>query len=264
MPDRAVRVAILAAMPQEMRDLRDDLVVDPSAALAADPARGSREFLAGRLWGVPVVLAWTRWGKVAAAVTATHVLATYAPDAVIFTGVAGSLDPAVGIGDVVVADSLVQHDMDATPLFARHEIPLLGASELAADATIHAGLLRAAEQFIGEDLSGSVPSTARSAFGIRDPRVHAGQIATGDRFVNDAAAGADIRLRLPRALCVEMEGAAVAQVCHEHAVPCGVVRVISDRADDHAGTDFASFLQHVASAYTHGILRRYLADAVRG
>ncbi len=251
------RIAILAAMPEEIAGLRSHLVVDEGASLPAAPGRASRELLAGTLFGVPVVLAWTQWGKVAAAITATHVLAAYSPSAVIFTGVAGGLVPKVAIGDVVVADSLVQHDLDASPIFPRYQIPLLGRSSLSSDDQLRDDLAAAASAFLAEDLSAGVPA-AREQFGIRQPVVHLGQIASGDQFISDATAAADLVQRLPGTLCVEMEGAAVAHVCLEHDVPCGVVRVISDRADASAAVDFPAFLQQIASAYTLGILRRYL------
>jgi adenosylhomocysteine nucleosidase len=235
------RIAILAAMPEEIAGLQSELVVDGAATLRAEPGRASRELLAGTLWDVPVVLAWTQWGKVAAAITATHVLAAYSPSAVIFTGVAGGLVPQVAIGDVVVADSLVQHDVDASPIFPRHEIPLLGRSSFTSDEGLRTELAAAA------------------AFGIHRPQVHQGQIASGDQFISDRSVAADLTRRLPAALCVEMEGAAVAHVCHEHEVPCGVLRIVSDRADADAGIDFPAFLAQVASGYTRGIMRRYLS-----
>lgn len=252
------RIAILAALPEEIAGLQADLVVDPAESRAAAPQHGAREFLAGELWGVPVVLVLAHWGKVAAAITTTHVLTAYSPSAVIFTGVAGSLVPQAAVGDVVVADTLVQHDMDARPIFSRHEIPLLGRAEFVSDETLRAGLTRAASDFLAEDLPHAIPQ-ARAMFDITDPSVHEGQIATGDQFIQDPTVVADLTTRLPQALCVEMEGAAVAHVCHDHCVPYGVVRVISDRADHAASGDFSAFLQ-VASAYTAGILRRFLLD----
>lgn len=253
------RIAVLAAMEQEVADLRAALELQPGAGRVA----GGRDYLAGELWGVPVVLVWSRWGKVAAAVTTTHVLAAFDPVEVIFTGVAGSLHPSVGVGDIVVAESLVQHDMDASPLFPRHEVPLLGRAEFPGDDRVRAGLLQAARGFLAEDLHDALAAQTRRAFGISSPTTHLGQIISGDAFIAADADVSDLRARLPRALCVEMEGAAVAQVCHEHGVPFGVVRVISDSADDNAAVDFPAFLQQVAGRYTHGVLRRYLLDRHR-
>jgi adenosylhomocysteine nucleosidase len=250
------RIAILAAMPQEVAELQTLLFPDPDASLPAASSRAARDFRAGTLWGVPVVLAWTHWGKVAAAITATHVLAAYDVSEVIFTGVAGGLSQEVCIGDVVVADTLVQHDVDATPLFPRHEIPLLGRATFVSEVGLRDDLARAARRFLADD---PAAPDMRERFGITEPRVHLGQIASGDQFISDSATAGELRERLPQSLCVEMEGAAVAQVCHDHDVPLGVVRIISDGADASAPADFTAFLTDVASNYTAGILRRYLS-----
>lgn len=240
------------------------MTVDARTTILSSARKGSRDYLSGQLWGVPVVLAWSRWGKVAAAVTTTHVVAGFDPAEVIFTGVAGSLSRALSIGDIVIAESLVQHDVDASPLFPRHEIPLLNRTAFPTDSRIRRRLHRAAEAFLADDLRQAVPARAVSSFGLTDPRSVPGQIATGDQFISSADTVADLRRRLPQAVCVEMEGAAAAQVCYEHGVPFGALRIISDIADDNAQTDFPSFLEQVASAYTFGILRRYLASISRG
>lgn len=245
-------------MPQEITELQMLLVPDSAASLPAAPSRADRDYLAGTLWDVPVVLAWTHWGKVAAAITTTHLLASYDVSEVIFTGVAGGLAHGVGIGDVVVADTLIQHDVDASPLFPRHEIPLLGRDTLASEERLREDLAAAARRFLSDDLAETV-GAVQERFGIRDPRVHLGQIASGDQFISDPATAEELRGRLPTALCVEMEGAAAAQVCHDHDVPFGAVRIISDGADDSAPADFTAFLADVASSYTAGILRRYLS-----
>jgi len=249
------RIAILAAMEQEIADLRRTMVVDESASTESWPRTGGRHYLAGTLWDVPVVLAWSRWGKVAAAVTTTHVLAMYDPSHVVFTGVAGSLRPGVAVGDVVVAESLVQHDMDASPLYPRHEVPLLGVSAFAADPQLSARLRAAARRFLDADLVGDVPAATRARFAITEPTVHVGQIASGDRFVSGAETVGLLREQVPQALCVEMEGAAAAQVCYEHEVPFSALRIISDVADDNAHVDFAAFLHEVATRYSYGVLR---------
>ncbi|PMY01486.1 5'-methylthioadenosine/S-adenosylhomocysteine nucleosidase, partial [Pseudomonas sp. GW460-13] len=92
-------------------------------------------------------------------------------------------------------------------------------------------------------------------FGVAAPALHHGMIASGDQFIGSPAAVTELRERLPGLLAVEMEGAAVAQVCHEYGVPYAVMRTISDRADDSAHVDFAAFLKDVASHYSSGVLR---------
>jgi adenosylhomocysteine nucleosidase len=194
----------------------------------------------GQLDGHPVVLALSGVGKVAAATTATLLLDRYPIDALIFTGVAGGLHADVQVGDVVIARELLQHDMDASPLFPRYEIPYTGVSRFAADAAWCARLARAVR---------SLPAP---------PRLHQGLVISGDRFIASAADNHALRTLLPDALAVEMEGAAVAQVCADFARPCAVVRTVSDRADDSAHLDFMRFVEEVAAARARDIVRAAL------
>lgn len=90
-------------------------------------------------------------------------------------------------------------------------------------------------------------------------RRYSGLIVSGDRFVCTSAESAVLRHALPDALAVEMEGAAVAQVCHEWGVPFAAIRTISDRADDTASVDFAQFIAQVDSRYSVAILRNWLS-----
>ena len=100
------------------------------------------------------------------------------------------------------------------------------------------------------------------AFSLKQPSVHAGLIVSGDRFVATSAECHALRAALPDALAVEMEGAAVAQVCHEWNVPFVVIRAISDCADDTAEVDFPKFLVEVAARYCASILQRWLLDGL--
>ena len=177
-------------------------------------------------------------------------------DALLFTGVAGGVDPALRVGDVVVGTRFTQHDMDARPLFKRHEIPLLGAAGLGADDALAARLQAASERFVAR-LDEHIDAGTRQVFGLERPRVVSGEIASGDRFFASQTDVVELRERLPAVCCVEMEGAAVAQVCHEHGVPFAVVRTISDAADAHAPVDFVRFLHSVASVYSRGILAEF-------
>ena len=98
---------------------------------------------------------------------------------------------------------------------------------------------------------------AVAEFDLQAPRVHRGLIASGDRFVATSAESAALRAALPEALAVEMEGAAVAQVCRDFNVPFAALRTISDRADDAAHVDFMRFIDQVASRYSAAILQAY-------
>lgn len=231
----AARVAIVSAMREELHALQADLLAPRSERL------GGREFHFGDLHGHAAVLVLSGIGKVAAATTTALLLDRFEVDAVLFTGVAGGLGAGVRVGDVVIGDVLLQHDLDASPIFPRWEVPLTGKSRFAADAAWSQTLAAAAQA------SGHA--------------VHRGLIVSGDRFISTSAECAALRAALPDALAVEMEGAAVAQVCHDFARPFAVMRTISDRADDGAAGDFARFVAEVASELTRRIVRTALVAA---
>ena len=237
--------AILSALAQEQQGLIAQL--DNPRQIV----RAGRDFWRGRLHGQEVVLALSRIGKVAAATTATSLIEGFGVERIVFTGVAGGLGQAVQVGDLVVATRFVQHDMDASPLFARFEVPLYGQSEFACDAALSALLVDA-----GQFALGTLDSAARTA--ATTPVLHQGLIASGDCFVSSAAAGEALKRTLLgvglEALAVEMEGAAVAQVCHDYGIPFAAIRSISDRSDDTARGDFEHFVAHVASQYARAIV----------
>ena len=217
-----------------------------------------REFWVGELHGQPVVAVLSGIGKVAAATTATLLIECWGVSRIVFTGVAGGLGPGVRVGDLVLARSLLQHDMDASPLFPRHEIPGYGRSRFDSDPALSDALelacLSALDTVVAE-----LPQATRDAFGLRTPQLHQGLIVSGDRFVSSQAESQRLQAELPDALAVEMEGAAFAQVCHDLQVPLAVLRTVSDRADDSAHIDFPRFLKEVASRYSSGVLNMLLS-----
>jgi len=220
---------------------------------------GGRTFWRGHLHGHDVVAVLSGIGKVAAASTATALIERFGVQRIVFTGVAGGLRPGVNVGDVVVARQFLQHDMDASPLFARHEVPGYGRSTFDADAALTTQLIRASEGVL-QSLPAQLPEPVRSAFKLHAPQCHQGLLISGDRFVSTTAESETLRQELPDALAVEMEGAAFAQVCHDYRVPLAVVRTISDRADDAAHVDFPRFLREVASRYSGAIVEALLND----
>lgn len=248
-------IGILAAMPQEIahvvRDVRADSIHES----------GMRTYHRGSLHGVDCIVTLSRVGKVAAAATVMHLILEFGVSEIIFTGVAGALSPDLNVGDIVVATELIQHDLDARPLFPRFEAPLLGVSRFRVEHERAARAQRAAEQYLGADFTSAISETDRARFNLHQPRVHTGLIASGDQFITSIAARDALRDVLPDALCVEMEGAAVAQVCHEHHVPLTVIRTISDSADDDAPINFSAFMENIASEYSRGIMKRILHNS---
>lgn len=236
------RLAILSALVDEQRGLIDHL--EPRERID----HAGRSFWLGTLEGVPVVLTVSRIGKVAAASTATLLIERFGAQAIVFTGVAGGLAPGVNVGDVVVAEDFLQHDLDASPIFPRYEVPGSGRSRMACDAQLSQRLSQAAEEALAQHWP--------------QARLHRGLVVSGDRFICAAEESRQLQQRLRQAgheaLAVEMEGAAVAQVCADLGVPFAAMRTISDRADDGAHQDFTGFVQTVASRYAEQLMRALL------
>lgn len=231
--------AVVGAMPEEVATLL------PRLHERRSELRGPFEVHAGTLHGHPVRLAVCGVGKVNAAALAQQLLADGAVR-LLFTGVAGALDPALRVGDVVVSEDALQHDVDVTALGYRlGEVP---GEPLAwrADPALRDAALAAARE------------------AVEGATVVAGRIASGDAFVADPARVAALRERFGAA-CAEMEGAAVAQVCSRWGVPWVVVRSISDTADHDASVDFRSFTE-LAAARAEAVVRGVLArlDAAQG
>lgn len=247
------RIGIVSAMHQELAAVLERMPDEQRERVA------ERDFWVGHWHGHEVVAVLSRIGKVAAATTATLLIERFGVDRIVFTGAAGGLGEGVQVGDVVVADAFVQHDMDASPLFPRFEVPLYGRARFDTDPALSGALADAArvalahaEAMLGVD--------AVAEFALHAPAVHVGLIASGDRFVATSAESAALRRALPSVLAVEMEGAAVAQVCHDCGVPFAALRTISDRADDSAHVDFMRFIDQVASRYSAAILEAYFGS----
>ena len=153
--------------------------------------------------------------------------------------------------------------MGVQALFARYEIPLYGCSRFRAHPELSAELAAAARVVLANAECHLGHETLR-LFHLNAPQVHQGLVISGDQFVASAAASQALSLGLPDALAVEMEGAAVAQVCHDYAIPFAAVRTLSDRADDGASVDFTRFIQQVASRYSLAILSQWLTARVPG
>jgi adenosylhomocysteine nucleosidase len=191
---------------------------------------GQRIYHLGKLNDIPVIVVHSRIGKVAASSTATVLITKFNVNTIIFTGVAGSADPYVEIGDVVIGTYLYQHDMDASPLFPKYEIPL-SSHRFETNTIIRKAIVEAVRQFLPKE------------------RIWEGSIASGDKFFHSKQEVEVVKEDLPDILCVEMEGAAVAQVCYEYQIPFAIFRTISDKADEIASFDFTQFVDTVARKY---------------
>lgn len=250
MPLAIPRLGLISALHQEQAGLIDNMNQRHVVT------RGMRDYVSGKLWGIDTVCVLSRIGKTAAAATAATLIERFGVTHIVFTGVAGSVDAGVEVGDIVIADALVQHDMNAAPLFPRFEVPLLGQALFSSDRHLSDWLFDAAGRFVAEDVDQMVAETDRALFRLNRPRVHRGLIGSGDEFIHGPQRRGELRQAFPQLLAVEMEGAAVAQVCFEFGVPFAVIRTISDGANESAPHDFMQFIERVASRYSFGIVRR--------
>jgi len=228
-PRASTTLAVLGAFHQEVGLLKEML-----ADATAHEIEGI-EFVAGRIGTMPVVIGWTGVGKANAAMTTTLLLEHFRPARVIFTGIAGGVDPNLEPGDIVIARRTAYHDMgtlwpggieyggvksrlthEPNPVFFPADPVLLTAAQGAAR---HVAL-----------------NPISLVTGERPPRIVTGTVVTGDVFVASKEK-CDHLAETLGADAVEMEGAAVAQTCYQRDLGCLVIRSISDKADESAVTD---------------------------
>jgi len=241
------RTGIIAAMESEFRDLADSLDHDSSEKIAG------REILYGTLEGENVALVLCGCGKVNATHAATLMACQARISRLLVTGVSGGLAEGLKVGDVVIGDSYVQHDMDARPLFPLHEIPFEGFSVIGSDPELR------------HLLAGAVRSMLESSRppGLEQAEVLEGLVISGDQFLSNQEARNRLLTNLPKACAVDMESAAIAQVCRAAGIPLGVMRVISDSADGSAHIDFAKFVEESASKACAETVRHALRALAR-
>lgn len=241
-------IGLMGAMPEEMNRIIGAITEKSITEL------GNRLYHTGKLFGKEVVAVFSRWGKVAAATTATNLILEYKVDQIIFTGVAGAISAELNIGDVVIAQRLFQHDMDARPLMRRFEIPLTGKTSFEIPDENTRQMADAVHHFL---LNNREFRKRLAENDINNPKMMLGDIASGDLFVSGTEMKNELIRNLPSVVCVEMEGAAVAQVCYDFGVPLQVVRVISDTADEQAHTSAIGFVNQHGGEYSLAILREY-------
>lgn len=242
-------IGIMGAMPEEVAILKNHISNLQTTKI------GDREFYHGQINNKDVVLAFSRWGKVAAATTTSILIHIFNVDNIIFTGVAGGLHHQLSIGDIIISNNLYQHDLNSEPLFPRYEIPLTGKTYISADNKLINKAQQSTHDFI-HNIDKYINTNILNEFDISSPKYYIGQIASGDLFINNTTYIEDLLNNNPDTLAVEMEGAAVAQVCEEHNVPFVVIRVISDLARDNSHIDFEKFIAKVAQFYCEQIVLR--------
>ncbi|HEV7669959.1 MAG TPA: 5'-methylthioadenosine/adenosylhomocysteine nucleosidase [Thermoanaerobaculia bacterium] len=248
-----IDLAILAALDEEIESLSAQLT-EPQAE-----STGAFSVLRGRLGGCEVLVGRTGIGKVNAALHTQSVILQYRPRAIFFTGVAGSLVPALKVGDLVVATQAIQHDYDLTAFDRTRGFVPIGSDV----KSISPEFFARAEEILGKPsmdrLQGvsyfeTSPALRHLAFRAYDiiarkkpmPPALAGAVASGDQFIADFADRERIQ-RAFGALCVEMEGAAAAHACFLSGTPFLLFRFISDSADGTAAVQFDALAREVAA-----------------
>lgn len=251
-----MKIGIMGAMVEEVAYIKQAMKVEKIETYAG------REFYCGTLDNYPfeVVTVLSHCGKVASACTAAILLEKYEIDFVIFTGVAGAADHRLNIGDVVIGDMLFQHDLDAEPFSPKFCVPLTNKSEFKPERRYIELAKTATENYL-KNLAQDIGEDNVQKFKLDHPKAVIAPIATGDQFISDAATNKNMHFdESKNASAVEMEGAAVAQVCEDFDKPYIVIRTISDKADHSAIIDFQDFIDHVSNHYSLGVVRGFLAN----
>lgn len=227
-------LGIIGAMEIEVNRIKEqmeDVSVTDKAGMS---------FFEGKWNGNDVVVVRSGIGKVNAAVCAQILADTFHADAIINTGIAGSLKNEINIGDIVLSTDAIQHDMDAQGFgYAPGVIPQMEVSDFQADEK----LIELAKKCCAEVCP--------------DVQVFTGRVVSGDQFISDKKKKEWLSSQF-EGLCAEMEGAAIAQASYLNHVPFLIIRAISDKADDSATMDYPEF---EAMAAENSV--KLLADIVR-
>ena len=246
-------IGIIGAIPQEINGVVNLLTNKQEHKI------GRRSYFTGELNNQKVVVVYSRVGKVAASATVTTLILEFKVSELIFTGVAGGIHTDVKIGDIVLGQSLIQHDMNAQPLFPAYEIPMLGKAYFEADSSqLEVATTAILEILEEQHLHNVISEKDLDKFNIHQPQLHVGLIGSGDLFFSTNSQKEKLQQNLPEMLCVEMEGAAVAQVCYEFDIPFIIIRTISDDADDHSTLDFNSFIEKISNVYSIEIIKNII------
>jgi len=220
-----MRIAIMGAMDEEIALIKKEMEIESVVT------RARMDFIQGRFENQEVVLVRSGIGKVNAAVCTQILIDEFQIGALIFTGVAGAVNEFLTIGDIVISQDAVQHDVDATAFgYELGHVPRMEEKIFIADRDLVALALKSSE-----DLK----------FEGRHPKVMVGTVLSGDQFVACPEKVQKLREHF-QGHCTEMEGAAVAHVCTLNSVPFVVIRSMSDKADGSAHMNFQEFVEQAA------------------
>ena len=210
-------IGIIGAMEEEVAVLKQEMDIEETVEYA------SMQFCKGILCGKQVVIVRSGIGKVNAGICAQILADKFDVDVLINTGIAGSLDAAIDIGDMVISTDLVEHDMDAT-IFGDTlgQVPRMDTFSFPAEPSL-------VEKAVAANKEANP-----------DIQTFTGRIVSGDQFVSSA----EVKEKLVKnfgAKCTEMEGAAIAHAAYLNHISCVIIRAISDKADNSATMDYPTF-----------------------
>lgn len=227
-------IGIIGAMDEEIKLLKENIKIKEEVVKA------TITFYVGTFQGKEVVVCKSGVGKVNAAITTQLLVDHFSVSKIIFTGVAGAVDPQLNIGDIVISTSAVQHDLDASALgFKKGEVPMFAySSDFPADDQLITLAEEAAENLEGVNVS-------------------KGRILSGDQFIADHRKVEELG-QLFAGKCVEMEGASVAHVAMLNNIPFVVIRSMSDKANGEANVNFTEFTK-LASERSFSIVHSMVA-----
>lgn len=245
-------IGLIAAIPQELAHLRDAMSGVDSVQVA------HARFDTGSLDGRGVVLAETGMGKVNAALVTTVLAHRFGCRTIVFSGVAGGLDPRLNVGDVVIADQLIQHDAgvlenERLQTYQAGHVPFINPTDRLGYQLDAAVLDNVKGALRGLKLS---PLSEQAGGRGRPPEIVYGTVLSGDQYLHSEPTRARLHDEFS-ALAIEMEGGAVAQVCEAFGVDWVVIRALSDLAGQDSQFEFSRFSSEVAAA-SAAVLRTLL------
>ncbi len=223
-------IGIIGAMDTEVASLKQEADIKKTTVIAG------MEFCEGTLEGKNVVIVKCGMGKVNAGICANTLINNFGCTKIINTGVAGSLDNQIDIGDIVVSVDAVQHDFTVEAIgFAKGEIPYTGLYAFPADKSLREAAVEAVKK--------------------TSPDIHVfeGRVCSGDQFISTKEQKEIITSKFG-GLCCEMEGAAIAQACYLNNTPFVVIRAISDKSDDSQSVEFETFQKEAAANCAKAVL----------
>lgn len=228
-------LGIIGAMDEEvskLKELMEDVTVESKASM---------DFYKGKIYDKDIVVVRSGIGKVNAGICTQILVDVYGVEAVINTGIAGSLNVNINIGDVVLSTDALQHDMDATGFgYEPGVIPRMEQSIFVADEKLRK-LAKTSCEKVNPDIA-----------------VFEGRVVSGDQFISDRAKKEYITNQFA-GYCTEMEGAAIAQAAYLNQIPFLIIRAISDKADDSATEDYPTF-EKKAIMHSVNLMKEMIAN----